>query len=149
MLVIQSCQTLCNSMTVTPSPLGSSVHGTLQARILDWVAISSSRGQTGVFCIAGSFFTVWATRGPPIRLDQFSKKLDIDEDKGGIFSSLSWHHLVVLADNTRTKTALGIKNDTHLTLPSPVQATFYFSPDHWCRLPPGLCLYSFTPYSIP
>ena len=42
--------------------------GILQARILEWVAMSSSRGsfwprnQTGVSCIAGEFFTSWATR---------------------------------------------------------------------------------------
>ena len=42
----------------------------LQARILEQVAIPSSRGsaqprdQTQVFCIAGRFFTVWATREP-------------------------------------------------------------------------------------
>ena len=45
----------------------SSVHGILQARVLEWVAISFSRGSswprdwTWVFCIAGGFFTVWAT----------------------------------------------------------------------------------------
>ena len=43
---------------------GSSVHGILQARILEWVAIPSSRGssrprnRTQVFCIAGRFFAV-------------------------------------------------------------------------------------------
>ena len=48
---------------------GSSVHGILQARILEWVAISFSRGssqprdRTRVSCIAGRFFfTSWATR---------------------------------------------------------------------------------------
>ena len=47
---------------------GSSVHKILQARILEWVAIPSSRGsswprdQTRVSCIAGVFFTIWATR---------------------------------------------------------------------------------------
>ena len=47
---------------------GSSVHGILQARILEWVAISYSRAssqlrdQTRVSCIAGRFFTIWATR---------------------------------------------------------------------------------------
>ena len=50
------------------SPPGSSIHGILQARILEWVAFPFSRGssqprnQTGVSCIAGRFFTVWATR---------------------------------------------------------------------------------------
>ena len=46
---------------------GSSVHGVLQARTLEWVAMLSSRGssqprgQTQVFCTAG-FFAVWGTR---------------------------------------------------------------------------------------
>ena len=50
------------------SPLGSSVHGIHQARILEWVAIPFSRGsswprdQTQVSCIAGRRFTLWATR---------------------------------------------------------------------------------------
>ena len=45
-----------------------SVYGILQARILGWIAMPSSRGssrprnQTGVSCIAGGFFTSWATR---------------------------------------------------------------------------------------
>jgi len=65
-LVAQSCLTL--SDPVDCSPPGSSVHGILQARILEWVAISFSRGfsrprdQTRVSCIAGRFFTNWATR---------------------------------------------------------------------------------------
>ena len=45
--------------------------GILQARILDWVAISSRgsswpRNQTQVSSIAGGFFTVWATREAPL-----------------------------------------------------------------------------------
>ena len=65
-LVIQSCPTLCDPMDC--SPPGSSVHGVLQARILKWVAIPSSRGSsqpkdwTQVSCIKGRFFTIWATR---------------------------------------------------------------------------------------
>ena len=41
-LVAQSCPTLCSPMHC--GPLSSSVHGILQARILEWVAISFSRG---------------------------------------------------------------------------------------------------------
>ena len=58
---LQSCPTLCNPMDC--SPPGSSVHGILQARILEWVAVPSSKGsfqpkdQTCVSCIAGRFFT--------------------------------------------------------------------------------------------
>ena len=66
-LVTQSCPTLCNPMD--HSLPGSSVHGILQARILECVAIpfstkgsSQPRDQTGVSCTAGRFFTVWATR---------------------------------------------------------------------------------------
>jgi len=56
------------------NPPGSSVYGILQARILEWVAISFSRGsfrprnRTRVSCIAGRWFTDWAMReaqGPP------------------------------------------------------------------------------------
>ena len=59
-LVTQSCLILCNPMDC--SPLGSSVHGILQTRILECVAIPFSRGssqprdQTHVSCIADRFF---------------------------------------------------------------------------------------------
>ena len=42
--VAQSCPSLCDPMKC--SPPGSSVYGIIQARILEWVAISSSRGST-------------------------------------------------------------------------------------------------------
>ena len=66
MLVAQSCPTLCDPMDCSLS--GCSVHGILQERILEWVAISFSRGSsrprdgTQVSCIAGRFFTLGATR---------------------------------------------------------------------------------------
>ena len=56
------------------SPAGPSVHGILQARILDWVATPFSRGsspsrdQTWVSCIATGFSTIWATREAPCQL---------------------------------------------------------------------------------
>ena len=65
-LVAQLCLTLCDPVDYKPP--GSSVHEVLQARILEWVAIPFSRGsswprdQTQVSCIAGRFFTIWATR---------------------------------------------------------------------------------------
>ena len=65
-LVAQSCLTLCDTMD--GSLPGSSVHGILQARILEWVTMPSSSGssqprdRTQVSGIAGVFFTVWATR---------------------------------------------------------------------------------------
>ena len=68
-LVTKLCPTLCDPMDY--SLPGFSVHGILQARILGWVAISFSRGsfQPGYYilvsCIAGRFFTDWATREAP------------------------------------------------------------------------------------
>ena len=59
--VAQLCPTLCDPMNYT-------VHGILQARILEWVTILFSRGssqprdQTQVSCIAGGLFKSWATR---------------------------------------------------------------------------------------
>ena len=58
---------LCNPMNCS-LPGSSSVMGILQARILKWVAMPAFRGSswprdwTQVCCIAGGFFTVWATR---------------------------------------------------------------------------------------
>ena len=43
-LVTQSCLTLCDPMDCNPP--GSSVHGILKARILEWVAISFSKGSS-------------------------------------------------------------------------------------------------------
>ena len=60
--VAESCLTLCNPMDYT-------VHGFLQARILEWVAFLfsresfQSRDRTQVSHIAGKFLTSWATRG--------------------------------------------------------------------------------------
>ena len=61
-LVTQLCPTLSNPMDC--SPRGSSVHEILQARILEWVTMPSSKGssrprdQTQVSCTAGGFFMV-------------------------------------------------------------------------------------------
>ena len=61
MLVTQSCVTLCNHMDCSP-PV-SSVHGSPQARILEWVAIPfsgiffQSRDRTQISCNTGRFFT--------------------------------------------------------------------------------------------
>ena len=59
--VAQLCLTLCDHMNYT-------VHGILQARILEWVAFlfsrrcSQPRDRSQVSCIAGDFFTSCATR---------------------------------------------------------------------------------------
>ena len=54
------------------SPPCSSVHGIFQVRILEWIAISFSRGSawpwdwTCISCITGRFFTCWAIRKAPL-----------------------------------------------------------------------------------
>ena len=53
-LVAQSCLTLCHPMD--SSPPGSSIHGILQARVLEWVAISFSR------CLVNTFKEHYCTR---------------------------------------------------------------------------------------
>ena len=65
--VAQSCPTLCNPMDC--SPPGSCVHGILQARILEWVAMPSSRGSSRpqgsdphLLHCRQRFFTIWLTR---------------------------------------------------------------------------------------
>ena len=64
-LVAKSCLTFCDFMDY--SLPGSSLPGISQAKILEWVAISFSRGSswrrdwTWVSCITGRFFTIWAT----------------------------------------------------------------------------------------
>ena len=67
--VTGSCPTLCDPMDCSLS--GSSLHGILQARVLEWVAISFSRGssqlrdRTWVSLIKGRCFNLWATTEAP------------------------------------------------------------------------------------
>ena len=77
MLICTSADTVCVSWSDMKSysvvstslwPRGYSDQVILQARILEWVVIpfsresSQPRDQTQIFCIAGGFFTSWATR---------------------------------------------------------------------------------------
>ena len=78
------------------SPPGSSVHGILQARILEWVAMPFSRGsswprdQTQVPCTAGRFFTIWITREASI-----GKQMCVYPLSGVCFESIfSWLWLI-------------------------------------------------------
>ena len=74
----QSCPILFDP--VDCSLPGFSVHGILQARILEWIAIPFSRGtsqprdRTLVSCLAGRFFTVWTT-GKSINESRFPKTM--------------------------------------------------------------------------
>ena len=64
-LVTKSCLSLCEPMDCSPS--GPSIHGILQTRLLEWVAMPPSRGSSQprdqihlsyVFCIGMLFFTI-------------------------------------------------------------------------------------------
>ena len=74
--VTQLCPTLCDPMDYT-------VHGIVQARILEWVAFPFSRGpsqpraQTQVSHIAGGFFTSWATREAQEYQSGYSSPVDL------------------------------------------------------------------------
>ena len=106
-----SCSVMFNSLrplwTMGRSSPGSSVHGILQARILEWVAISFARGsswtrnQTWVSCITGRFFTIWTTTEAPdnylwnwmylwknsIQITHFSLPLGPSEMPGSLHNS--------------------------------------------------------------
>ena len=74
----QLCPTLCDPLDCGLS--GSLVHGILQARTLEWVAMSSSRDWTcvsWVSCIASRFFAHWATWEPMLYVFYHNKNLKI------------------------------------------------------------------------
>ena len=80
---VPSCLSLSDSFQpVDYSPRSSSVPGILQARILEWIAVPSSRGSSPprdqtcvsyVSCISSWFFTTCATREAPIQLKPHTK----------------------------------------------------------------------------
>ena len=83
--VAQLCLTLCD-------PTDYTVHGILQARILEWVSFPFSRGssqprdRTQISRVAGGFFTSWATREALI----WSKGDYLEVSVFGGFTSLKW-----------------------------------------------------------
>ena len=78
----QSCLTLCNPMGY--SPPGSPIHEIFQARILEWVAISSSRGFSRSRdwislspALADGFFTTKPPRKPTFREKAMPKGIGV------------------------------------------------------------------------
>ena len=78
LLAAQSCPTLCSPRDCRPP--GSSVHGILQARILEWVAMSSSaessrpRDRTQVSCTAGTLYCL-SHQGSPMMVSVVTNSL--------------------------------------------------------------------------
>ena len=108
--VAQLCPTLCDPMDCSLS--GFSVHGIFQARVLEWIAISFSRGsswprnRTQVSRIAGRRFTIWATMGAPG--DYHTKWSKSDKDKyymisliGRIWRGRTWYKWSYLQNRNR------------------------------------------------
>ena len=86
----QSCLTLCDSLDCRL--LGSSVHGIFQARLLEWVAISSfkwssrPRSRTCISCTAGGFFTAEPS-GKPIQMPSYLGKIYVSSSIYSMISS--------------------------------------------------------------
>ena len=111
---LQLCPTLCDPMDHNPP--GSSVHGILQARILEWVALPSSRGSsppwhlTCISCIARGFFTA-ETPGKP-NTQAVDNRHFIWENKSGNHYKLLLGQLVVFRrDDCR---AFALSKDTRV-----------------------------------
>ena len=92
--VAQWCPTLCDPMDCCPP--GSSVHGIFQATVLEWVAISFSRGsswprdRTRVSCIASRCFTVWAKPLSHSLFLSFSSSREINH-----CTFMNWQHCLI------------------------------------------------------
>ena len=95
-LISQSCPTVCDPRDC--SLPGTSVHGILQARVLEWVAMPSSRGssqprdQTQISHIADRFFTIWATREAVTQWTKFLflQKSSVLKEERSKSKSSSW-----------------------------------------------------------
>ena len=124
-LVCQSCLTLGHPMECGPP--GSSVHGILQVRILEWVAISFSRGSflprdwTFVSCIAGGFFIAWAIGETPAggytlrQTRLISTRNSIKNEKNKNTSSLQWPDGPGLTHKNESKQSyVSTASSTHL-----------------------------------
>ena len=126
------CPTLCNPMDYT-------VHGILQARILEWVVIPFSRGSTQSrdrtqdSHIAGRFFTSWTTREAQeywIFPSQESNQ-DLLHCRQVLYQ-LSYQGSPIAFKNIKQR-----KPDSHLHL-----NIYYFLPFSWCHLPSFFLVYA-------
>ena len=99
-------------MSTLCDPMDYTVHGILQARILEWVAFPFSRGssqprdRTGVYCIADGFFTNWAVR-EALRGQSKVRNQDIRDQREGVEDSQVWCWL-------RTNQIKSIKNQDQM-----------------------------------
>ena len=81
--VAQSCPTLCDPMDC--SLPGSSVHGIFEARVLEWVAISFSRGSTQMY-IKIALFKTCNPLGSSLIFILYAKNIFFKKEDSFIFS---------------------------------------------------------------
>ena len=133
---------------------GSSVHGILQARILEWVAIffrgsSRPRDQTQVSCIVGRRFTFRATR--EVTVTKILLKLQHNNVCSFLVQSLSHVQLFATSWTAAHQASLSITNSRSLLKFMSIESVM--PPNHLilCRslllLPPNL-LYMYTTSSL-
>ena len=128
--VTQSCLTLCDLMKC--SPPGSSVHGILQIRILEWEAIpfsrcySQLRDWTQISSIPGRFFTVWATDGLVVKWMVFWQafKYDLKVNWMWWLAVIIWFYL--------TKTAALPILPTLIAMASAIKVGINIAHFAWC-----------------
>ena len=126
--VTQSCPTLCDPMAC--SLPGSSVRGIFQAIVLEWIAISFSRGssqprdQTQVSRIVDRHFTIWATREAQERLKSTNWKGSMSAGQEWWKPTSSWNFWIPRLDRKPPKLGLSSTRDT---LPGRNQISLWFS----------------------
>ena len=135
--VVQSCPALCGPVDCRPS--GSSVQGIFQAWILEWVAISFSRGSswsrdlTQVSCIAGGLYHLRHQASHSIYHIQPSRYLEASLP-GQRYKFINWLLLVASGFPTRRNLVLGLQ--WPLALPKGILFCFFIVhdsiwPGHW------------------
>ena len=111
------------------SPPGTSVYGILQARMLEWVAMSFSRGssqpsdQTWVSWIAGGFFTIWGSalfkelgcKKTSIVWSLYHRELTSQETVDGTHV-LTWKVSHCLKPSPRKPESISINNNSKMLL---------------------------------
>ena len=122
--VTLSCLTLWDPMDC--SLPGSSTHGILQAKILEWVDTPISRGsfqhrdRTQVSHIAGGFFTSWATMEAQIELGQFSSVQSLSRVQLFVTAWTSAHQASLSITNSwsllKLMSIMSVMPSNHLTL---------------------------------
>ena len=152
------CPAICNPMDCG-SP-GSSAHGILQAGILEWVTFpfsgvsSQPRDRTCISCIAGRFFTSWATRGAPL-LSSASLNSRIQSLQPFSVTALSSHLSLAFLDELRPSAFKPIPECRwlHLNYSQPchlgsLAPLLHLGKFQLCSSSPKVIKYSMTSYHI-